>query len=223
MSTNVTPVTNTPMQIQKQEIPDMAKAVENSNNVAKTCSYVALGTSVATLLPLSILAVKTSKISKAAESLEKGAKPILENLRGASAGVREVSENIAGVTRSAKEACANIGANIGELFKSEELKTVLKELQNKVKDVDIKNLVGELKLAISDFTNSVNKKVGEVDVQNLNELLKTIKVKISELNVKDLSDSARSILEKIKGKFKPIQKLSPEELEKMLHEADDVV
>lgn len=174
----------------------LAKVIENNNSTAKTCSYVALGTSIATLLPLSILAIKTGKISKVAGNLEEGAKGVINNIKEATAIPEDVSKSVRGILDK-----------LGNLVNSEEAKGILKKINEKMSEVDSKEIFGSISETITSQLSQVGEilssKAESVDVETVNKLLATLDKKLSDINLPEfkasLGEFFSGLISKIKG------------------------
>lgn len=181
------------------------KAIENNNKTTKLCAYVALGTSCATLLPLSILAIKTGKISKVAENFEKSAKPIMDDLGKASTTIKYAaigaSEDLKAISGLAK----NKTSEIFDLLKSDDMKNLLQELQTKVKDVDTKPIVESITNSINELKNTLNGKLNDVNSEKVNELISSLKCKIDSINVGELSADTKKLFNSLIEKFRNVE------------------
>lgn len=178
---------------------NLQKVIEDNNKTTKLCSGVALLTSCATLLPLSILAVKTGKISKVVENFGTSIKPIVKDLS-------EASHTINNLTTEAGNGMNTIigkARDVLDLAKTDEVKNLLNELSIKVKETDTKPIVESVSRSIDELSGTLNGKLGEIDTARINELVGGLKEKIDLINVDDLSAEARNALnalvEKIKG------------------------
>ncbi|MGN0193322.1 MAG: hypothetical protein ACI4CY_07360 [Candidatus Gastranaerophilaceae bacterium] len=88
--------------VSSKEAPEAAKndrlaqAIEKNNDTTRILSYVALGTSVATLLPLSVLAITSHQMGKVVNNIGKKAEPLLDNVKGYSDAVKSVTDQLKG-------------------------------------------------------------------------------------------------------------------------------
>lgn len=199
MSNTISPVVSQPLvnsapAAKTNNDSDLAKAVAKNSETAKVCSYAALGASVATLLPLSVLAIKTGKISKAVENIEKGAKPILENLSSATSAVNETAT-------AAKSKVLELLNTV----KSDELKDLFTELRTKVKGIETDEIVDEIIDCIGSLKETASGKIGEVDMSKVDDIFDTLNAKLRELNVPDLSAEAKSIISKLSGNANTVE------------------
>lgn len=172
----------------------IVEAIEDNSSAAKNCSKVALATSVATLLPLSVLAIKTGKISKVADDLQNGVKPIIDNVQSATGSIKNVITNF---ERQADE--------ISKIFKSEEWNKSLSEIRTKISEMDAEKLIQGIEKAIQDLTEVTTKKINEIDPNKVNELIGVIEKQIDSLNIQGLSDDARNILNEVAQKISTIK------------------
>ena len=175
---------------------ELVQAVEKNNETAKICAYTALGTSFATLIPLSVLAVKTGKISKVAQNIEAGVKPVLE-------GAKSITDNLGEASQAPKEIAEAVKAKLNELMgavNSEKFEGLIGTLQEKVSKSDVEQLVGELKNSIKTITERVANKADEVNLESLNNVIKKFEEKLNEVNAGEITAEIKNILHSIMNK-----------------------
>lgn len=184
----------TPSKNNDASVNEIKEAVDNNSKVAKNCAVAALATSCATLIPLSVLAVKTGKISKVAEKMQQGVQPVLDN-------VQRITSDLSGATGAIKGATESVKLKTEEvlgLIKSEEMKGFIETLKSKVHEIDGKAVGGELKASIAALSDAAKAKVGEVDAESINNLLVSLKNQVDNLNIPELKTQFGQMLENSK-------------------------
>lgn len=215
----------------------LAQAIEKNNDTTRILSYVALGTSVATLLPLSVLAVKSHQMGKVVDDLGKKAEPILDNLKGSSDAVKSVADQFKG---KAEE--------LLNLANFDELRNLINTVVKKVKDADVQTVLNQINKSIESVEKNVNKKIDDnqllektgtildniqksvkdADIkQIINDIMKNIKGVLEEKKVfenvnniltsldKKVKDAdVASVLEKVKSSIQSVEKNVNEKIDK---------
>lgn len=184
MTNPVTPVApvSTPVVTEKKPETDLAKVVEENNKTAKTCAYAALGTSCATLIPLSVLAFKTGKISKVAKDIGEGVKPILDNAQA--------------VSNKAKEELIKTIETLSSVLNEKELKRVLDSIKNKVDSTDLNKLVDSFASSTEKLTDKLGEKIDKVNVDEINNVITNFAKKLNEIDTSKLSEDTSEAINK---------------------------
>lgn len=183
------------------ETAQVASAINDNSKACKAAATASIVTSCATLIPLSILAAKTHKVSKVAEALEQNSRPVLE-------GARHVVENFGAATESMKKVAANYEKKAGELmdlFNSEEMAKAINELKGKLHEADSQKIVEAIEKSINSFSEAVNNKVGEVKPEAIENFLRTIEEKVGAIETGAISDGAKEVLSELKGKIQSVK------------------
>lgn len=196
MSTNIAPIgVNTtpiaPVKNNDVSVNEIKEAVDNNSKVAKNCATAALVTSCATLIPLSVLAVKTGKISRVAEKLQQGVQPVLDN-------AQKITGDIAGATGAIRGTAEGIKGKTEEvlgLIKSDEMKGFIETLKSKVNELDGKGISDELKVSIAKLSDAAKAKVDEVNPETVNELIISLRNQVDNLNIPELKAQFGQMME----------------------------
>ena len=207
---NVTvPVTTAEANAKKQAADDRTlKVIEKNSNTAKSCATAAVAASVATLIPLSILAHQTGRMSKIAKELADEAKPILRDTKPLLEGAKPVVDNLKDITGSAKGIVQHVEKTfkeVAETLKSDEWAAVLTELKRKIKDVDSNAITEQLTKSIDDLTQAATGKINEVNPETINELITTVTRQLDDINAKGLSDDASRLINELTEKIKNLR------------------
>ena len=163
--TSIQPISSAPVSTPNAGVSsnaDLTKAIEKNSETAKTCAYVALGTSIATLLPLSVLALKASQMSKAVKNISDAAELVLKH----------ADEAITDMGAAVKEGVRDIAGNILYKLDDVELQPLANKLEeltdvarSKLDDVEVKPLVAK----VEGLVDKASEKLTNVDFQPIVE------------------------------------------------------
>lgn len=169
------------------------KAIEENSKTAKMCAAVAIGTSCATLLPLSVLAIKTGKISKAVEGLRNDAKPVID-------GVKNITDNVETASGALKETTSNLGnkaKEIIELVKSDDMKNFISQLETKVKELNLTGAGDELRNSIKTISEAAKNKLGDINLEDAaNAFIANLGTYVEKMNIPELSQKFKTLIDK---------------------------
>lgn len=158
---------------------EVVEALNKNTNTSKVAAYAALGTSVATLIPLSIIALKTGKMGKVVGEVAGNANKVLKNVND----VTSVAGGLVGTV-------ANSAGEIMEKVDLSKMMTTIQEILastvDKVGKIDVEKISSQ----ISGLLESAQGKVGEFDVEQFNKQV---------ANIQTLFDKIEGILDTTEG------------------------
>ena len=180
----------------------LTKAREHNNSTAKTCAYVALGTSIATLLPLSLLAIKTGKISKAADAVQKGVNGVI------SEGITPVLDSVKKMTVDPQKMLDAMTKSLEEFsgfLKTEECKGILAQIKGKIADVDGKAIGEMISEHVQQIGAILKSRAENANLEPVNELIANISAKLDGVDISGLSKEGAAIFRNMVAKLRGVE------------------
>ena len=141
-----------------------------------------MGASCATLIPLSILAIKTGKISKIANEIGDGVKPILNNSQE--------------VSNKAKAELISIIEKFAKMFDEKKLQGFLDSVKNKIDAVDLNKLIDLLTSSTENLAGKLGEKIDKVNMDEINNIITNFSKKLNEIDTSKLSEDTSVAINK---------------------------
>ena len=137
---------------ESKESDKLSAAIDRNTDTTKICAYTALGVSCASLIPLTVLALKSRKISKVVDSINNEVTPVVK-------GVHNIVDD-----GSALMAKMNLGATVGL--------AALRSLPDKIEMKDVKvlaeNFLNKIDVeSINNLIKNLQSKIGELDLKSI--------------------------------------------------------